>query len=165
LEFHEVSVDQATGSITLRAKFPNPHDVLLPGMYVRAVLDEAVDKNALLAPQQGITRDARGNALAMIVDGGNRVEERSVVTGRAIGSDWLITSGLSAGERLIIQGLNKVHAGDPVVPVSMDADAPRTAGRSTEADLASAGVAARGEDAGTAARHVSPSPEHGSLDQ
>ncbi|MGH8259625.1 MAG: efflux RND transporter periplasmic adaptor subunit, partial [Steroidobacteraceae bacterium] len=75
LEFREVSVDQATGSITLRARFPNPHGILLPGMYVRAVIDEAVDRSALLAPQQGITRDPRGNALAMVVDGQDRIEQ------------------------------------------------------------------------------------------
>jgi membrane fusion protein (multidrug efflux system) len=103
--------------------------MLLPGMYVRAVIDEAVDKNALLAPQQGITRDPRGNALALIVDGRDRIEQRSVVTDRAIGSDWLIRSGLSAGDRLVVQGLDKVHPGDTVVPVELGADTPRADAR------------------------------------
>jgi membrane fusion protein (multidrug efflux system) len=118
LKFQEVSVDEATGSVTLRAQFPNPQGVLLPGMYVRAVLDEAVNNAALLAPQQAISRDPKGNAMAMVVGSDNRVERRTVVTARALGNDWLVTAGLNAGDRLIVEGLNKVRAGDTVRPVA-----------------------------------------------
>jgi membrane fusion protein (multidrug efflux system) len=114
LRFQEVAVDQETGSVTLRAQFPNPKGVLLPGMYVRAVLDEARSSSALLAPQRGISRDSNGNGVAMIVGANDKVEQRTVVTSRAVGNNWLITSGLSAGDRLIVEGLGKVHPGDTV---------------------------------------------------
>jgi membrane fusion protein (multidrug efflux system) len=114
LEFAEVSVDEATGSVTLRAKFPNPDDTLLPGMYVRAVLDEAVSQEAVLAPQQGITRDPKGNATAMVVGAKGTVEPRTLVADRAIGDRWLVTSGLAAGDKLIVEGLNKIGPGMPV---------------------------------------------------
>jgi membrane fusion protein (multidrug efflux system) len=118
LKFQEVSVDEATGSVTLRAQFPNPQGVLLPGMYVRAVLDEAVNNAAVLAPQQAISRDPKGNAMAMVVGSDNKVERRPVVTERALGNDWLVTAGLNPGDRLIVEGLNKVRVGDTVRPVA-----------------------------------------------
>jgi membrane fusion protein (multidrug efflux system) len=111
LEFAEVAVDEATGTVTMRARFPNPDDTLLPGMYVRAVLDQAVDATAILAPQQGITRDAKGNATALVVGAGDKVEVRTLVTDRAIGDRWLVLSGLAAGDRLVVEGLNKVGPG------------------------------------------------------
>ncbi len=114
LEFAEVSVDEATGSVTLRAQFPNPDDTLLPGMYVRAVLDQASDRTAILAPQQGVTRDAKGNATAMVVGAGDKVELRTLVVDRAIGDRWLVTSGLAAGDKLIVEGLNRIGPGMPV---------------------------------------------------
>lgn len=114
LEFAEVAVEEATGTVTLRAIFPNPNETLLPGMYVRAVLDQAVDNTAILAPQQGITHDAKGNATALVVGAGDKVEVRTLVTERAIGDRWLVTSGLAAGDRLIVEGLNKVGPGMPV---------------------------------------------------
>ena len=119
LEFAEVAVDEATGSVTLRATFPNPDGTLLPGMYVRAVLDQAVDTTAILAPQQGITHDAKGNATALVVGAGDKVEPRTLVADRAIGDRWLVTSGLAAGERLIVEGLNKVGPGMPVRPTEI----------------------------------------------
>lgn len=128
LKFQEVAVDEATGSITLRAQFPNPDGVLLPGMYVRAVLDQAVNNAAILAPQQGITRDAKGAAIAMVVGKDNKVEQRTVVADRAIGNHWLITGGLAAGDRIVVEGLNKIHAGDSVRPVALDTDSARAAG-------------------------------------
>jgi membrane fusion protein, multidrug efflux system len=111
LEFAEVAVDEATGTVTMRARFPNPDDTLLPGMYVRAVLDQAVSATAILAPQQGITRDAKGNATAMVVGAGDKVEVRTLVTDRAIGDRWMVTSGLAAGDRLVVEGLNKDGVG------------------------------------------------------
>jgi len=123
LKFQEVAVDEATGSVTLRAQFPNPDGVLLPGMYVRAVVNEAVSPAGILAPQQGVTRDARGNAVAMVVNKSNQVEQRSLVADRVIGSSWLITSGLAAGDQLIIEGVNKIRAGDTVTPVAVNLEA------------------------------------------
>jgi membrane fusion protein (multidrug efflux system) len=119
LEFAEVSVDEATGSVTLRATFPNPDGMLLPGMYVRAVLDQAVATTAILAPQQGISHDPKGNATALVVGAGDKVEPRTLVADRAIGDRWLVTSGLAAGDRLIVEGLNKVGPGMPVHPVEV----------------------------------------------
>ncbi len=114
LEFAEVAVDEATGTVTLRARFPNPDDTLLPGMYVRAILDQAVDQAAILAPQQGVTRDAKGNATALVVGAGDKVEPRTLAAERAIGDRWLVTSGLAAGDKLIVEGLNKIGPGMPV---------------------------------------------------
>lgn len=119
LEFAEVAVDEATGTVTLRAKFPNPDDLLLPGMYVRAVLDQAIDTTAILAPQQGISHDPRGNATALVVGAGDKAELRTVVTDRAIGDRWLVTSGLAAGDRLIVEGLNKIGPTMPVHPTEV----------------------------------------------
>ena len=101
LEFSDVTVDETTGSITLRAVFPNPDHVLLPGMFVRARLDEGVNENALLVPQQGITRNPRGEATAMVVGAGDKVETRTLTTAQAIGDKWLVTDGLKAGDRVI----------------------------------------------------------------
>jgi membrane fusion protein (multidrug efflux system) len=119
LEFAEVAVEEATGSVTLRAIFPNRQETLLPGMYVRAVLDQAVAKTAILAPQQGITHDAKGNATAMVVGAGDKIEVRTLVAERAIGDRWLVTSGLAAGDRLVVEGLNKIGPGMPVHPIEV----------------------------------------------
>jgi membrane fusion protein (multidrug efflux system) len=124
LKFSEVAVDAATGSVTLRAEFPNAAGTLLPGMYVRAELAQAVDPGAILAPQQGITRDPKGNATAMIVDADGRVRTRSATTTRAIGDKWLVSWGLSAGDRLVVQGSNKIRDGDVVRVVDAAAAAP-----------------------------------------
>jgi membrane fusion protein (multidrug efflux system) len=122
LQFAEVAVDQATGSVTLRAEFPNPEGTLLPGMYVRAVVEEAVDPQGVLAPQQGISRDGQGNAVALVIGDGNRVEQRVVETRQAIADQWLIARGLHSGDRLLVQGLNKVRVGQTVRPVEVGAD-------------------------------------------
>ncbi|GAA0748334.1 efflux RND transporter periplasmic adaptor subunit [Ideonella azotifigens] len=120
LKLQEVAVDEATGSVTLRASFPNPEGLLLPGMYVRAVLAQAQDSAALLAPQQGVTRDPKGNATALVVNSANKVEQRTLTTDRAIGDRWLVGSGLAAGERLVVEGSDKVKAGDTVKPVAVE---------------------------------------------
>ncbi|MGC6386418.1 efflux RND transporter periplasmic adaptor subunit [Ewingella sp. S1.OA.A_B6] len=111
LELAEVSVDESTGSVTLRAVFPNQEHELLPGMYVRASVSQGVRNDVILAPQQGITRDAKGDATALVVDKDNKVESRQVTTEGVVGNKWLITSGLQAGERLITEGTGKVQAG------------------------------------------------------
>ena len=114
LQFQEIAVDESTGSVTLRATFSNPDGVLLPGMYVRALIDEAINSAAILVPQQAIQRDPKGNATALIVTADNKVEKRVVVTERAIGDTWLVNSGLNAGDRVIVEGVNKVRVGDAV---------------------------------------------------
>jgi len=111
LEFSDVTVDQTTGSITLRAIFPNPDHTLLPGMFVRARLEEGVNPDALLVPQQGVTRTPRGDASAMVVGEGDKVEVRQITATQAIGDKWLGTEGLKTGDRVIITGLQKVRPG------------------------------------------------------
>ena len=114
LEFSEVSVDQTTGSVTLRAVFQNPDHTLLPGMFVHARLQAGVAANAILVPQQGITRDLKGTPTALIVNQDNKVETRTLVANRTIGSDWLVEKGLNAGDRVITEGLQYVKPGAQV---------------------------------------------------
>jgi len=114
LQFSDVTVEPGTGSFLLRVVVPNPNRLLLPGMYVRATISEGVLKNALLAPQRGITRDPKGNATAMVVGKDDKVELRNVTTARAVGDQWLVTSGLTAGDRVIVEGLQKIGPGMPV---------------------------------------------------
>lgn len=123
LEFSDVSVDQTTGSITLRAIIPNPDHSLLPGMFVRAKLDEGTDPEALLVPQQAITRTPTGQATAMVVGADNKVEVRSVDASQAIGSQWLVTSGLKSGDRVITVGLQRARQGSQVTPEEVKPDA------------------------------------------
>ena len=111
LEFSDVTVDQTTGSITLRAIFPNPDKTLLPGMFVRAQLEEGTNPNALLVPQQGVTRTPRGDASAMVIGKEDKVEVRNITATQAIGDKWLVTSGLKDGDRVIVTGLQKVKPG------------------------------------------------------
>ena len=111
LEFSEVSVDETTGSVTLRAVFPNPDHTLLPGMFVHARLQAGVNANAILAPQQGVTRDLKGTPTAMVVNQENKVELRQLKASRTLGSDWLIEEGLNPGDRLITEGLQYVRPG------------------------------------------------------
>jgi membrane fusion protein, multidrug efflux system len=114
LEFSEVTVDQGTGSVTLRAIFPNPDGLLLPGMFVRATIQEGVREGAVLAPQQGITHGPDGSATALVVDANSTVEKRSIELDRAIGDQWVVTKGLAAGDRLIVGGLQKIKPGQQV---------------------------------------------------
>ena len=116
LQFSEVTVDPSSGAVTLRATFANPDGLLLPGMYVRARLVEGRRTDAILAPQQGITRDARGRATAMVVGAGNKVEVRQVETDRPVGDRWIVTKGLKAGDRLIVEGLVNLRPGTVVQP-------------------------------------------------
>jgi membrane fusion protein (multidrug efflux system) len=114
LEFSEVSVDQTTGSVTLRAVFPNPNHTLLPGMFVHAGLQSGVNEQAILVPQQGVTRDLKGTPTALVVNKDNKVELRTLVANRTSGTDWVIEKGLSAGDRVITEGLQYVKPGAEV---------------------------------------------------
>ncbi|MBL0313620.1 MAG: efflux RND transporter periplasmic adaptor subunit [Holophagaceae bacterium] len=121
LKFSDVSVDPTTGSQILRMVFPNPHHVLLPGMYVRAVVEEGIADQAILVPQQGVTRDPKGNAIAMVVDGSGKVEQRTLKVDRAIGAKWLVTEGLNSGDKVVLEGLQKVRPGMAVTVVPFGA--------------------------------------------
>jgi membrane fusion protein (multidrug efflux system) len=114
LQFRDVTVDPTTGSMTLRMVFPNPRQILLPGMFVRAVIEEGVNEQALCVPQQGIVRDPKGNAVAWIVNADGKVEQRALELDRPLGDTWLVAAGLAPGDRLIVEGLQKVRPGDAV---------------------------------------------------
>ncbi|MBV8042015.1 multidrug efflux RND transporter periplasmic adaptor subunit AcrA [Pluralibacter sp.] len=122
LEFSDVTVDQTTGSITLRAIFPNPDHTLLPGMFVRAKLEEGVNPDALLVPQQGVTRTPRGEASVMVIGEGDKVEVRKVTATQAIGDKWLVTAGLKTGDRVIVTGLQKIRPGVQVKAQEVNSD-------------------------------------------
>ncbi|MFA5988488.1 MAG: efflux RND transporter periplasmic adaptor subunit [Sphingomonas sp.] len=117
LEFSEVTVDAATGTVTLRARFPNPQGLLLPGMFVRAQLTQGTQASAFLIPQQAVTRDARGNASVLIVGANNIAETRSIVATSTQGANWVVTSGLAPGDKIIVEGLLRARPGKPVKPV------------------------------------------------
>lgn len=135
LLFSEVTVDAGTGAITLRAEFPNPDQRLLPGMYVRAVLEEGIAQQALLVPQRAVSRDARGQASALVVNADGKAERRDLVTERAVGDRWLVTTGIAAGERVIVDNLQKVKAGALVKPLPWSAPKRETAGLRPLTDL------------------------------
>ena len=116
LEFSEVTVDEGTGSVTLRALMPNPERFLLPGMFVREEIQEGVRQDAVLAPQQGISHNQKGEPIALIVDRDGTVALRVLTTDRAIGDQWLVTSGLAPGDRVIVEGLQFARPGASVVP-------------------------------------------------
>ncbi|HEY8369146.1 MAG TPA: efflux RND transporter periplasmic adaptor subunit [Thermodesulfobacteriota bacterium] len=117
LQFTDVTVDESTGAVTLRAVFPNPKGELLPGMYVRAILQQGVAEQAILVPQQGVSRDPRGNAIALVVGDDGTVEQRTLEVSRAIGDKWLVTAGLRPGDRVIVEGLQRARPGSVVTPV------------------------------------------------
>ena len=111
LQFTDVSVDESTGMVSLRALFPNPEHILLPGMYVRAVIAEGVDENALLVPQRALRRDPKGQASVLLVDGGGKVDVRLVDVGRTVGDSWQVLSCLKPGDRVIVEGGQNVRPG------------------------------------------------------
>lgn len=129
LKFSEVTVDQSTGSVTLRAVFPNPKQQLLPGMFVRAVLEEGVSEQAILVPQRGVTRNPKGEALAMVVGAEEKVESRPIKVLRTVGDAWLATEGLKAGDRVIVEGIQRTRPGTPVkaVPFGVKPEGPAPA--------------------------------------
>ena len=128
LQFRDVTVDPTTGSVVLRVVFPNPNGVLLPGMFVRAVVQEGVDKQAILIPQQAVSRDPKGNPLTLIVDAQSNVQLRMLTLDRAIGDQWLVSSGLAPGERVIIEGMQKVKPGAPVKAVPFETSGGKNSG-------------------------------------
>ena len=121
LKFSEVTIDPTTGSFMLRMVFPNPKHILLPGMYVRAIVQEGEVDRAILVPQQGVSRDPKGNPVALTVDGSGKVEQRKIAVDRAIGDKWLVSEGLNPGDRLIVEGMQKVRPGASVKVASFDA--------------------------------------------
>ncbi|HEY5911496.1 MAG TPA: efflux RND transporter periplasmic adaptor subunit [Verrucomicrobiae bacterium] len=128
LQFQDISVDPTTGSVILRMVFPNPDGLLLPGMFVRGVVQEGVNEQAILVPQQTVARDTKGNPVALVVSSTNTAEIRQLVLDRAIGDQWLVTSGLAPGDRVIAEGIQKVRPGDPVTEVPFDAGGKPVAG-------------------------------------
>ena len=132
LEFTDVTVDPGTGSYSLRVRVPNPDNLLLPGMYVRAVVELGTRPDGILAPQQGISRDAKGNATALVVTPEGKVEPRVVATSRTVGDQWLVDDGLQAGDRVIIEGLQKVRPGGNATAV--EAGKPQAAGAAPPRD-------------------------------
>ena len=128
LKFTEVTVEPSTGSVTLRMVFPNPDHVLLPGMFVRAVVEQGADEAAILAPQMGVTRNPKGDPIAMVVGKDGKVEQRILEVQRAMGDRWLVTSGLAAGDQLIVDGLQRIRPGVPVTAVPYAPPAPTVSG-------------------------------------
>ncbi|WP_206997460.1 efflux RND transporter periplasmic adaptor subunit [Trinickia mobilis] len=140
LQFSDVTVDQTTGSVTVRAIFPNPNRVLLPGMFVRAHIEEGVNENAMLVPQIGVTHDPKGDAVAMIVGQDNKVTPRVIVTSGMHGPDWIVDSGLQPGDRVIVQGTEKVRPGMEVKAVPAQLAASPASGAAAGAAPAASGA-------------------------
>lgn len=138
LQFSEVTVDQGTGAVTLRAVFPNDAGLLLPGMFVREQLQEGVQQNGILAPQQGVTHNQKGEPTALVVDPSGKVQSRILTTDRAIGDFWLVSKGLESGDRLIVSGVQKVHPGIEVTAKEVKLDDSATASSSPPGASASA---------------------------
>lgn len=121
LKFSDVTVEPSTGSFILRMVFPNPKHTLLPGMYVRALIQEGVAEHAILIPQQGVSRDPKGNPVVLIVDGAGKVQQRPITVDRPIGDKWFVSAGLEPGDQVIVEGIQKVRPGVPVKVVPFDA--------------------------------------------
>ncbi|MCA1370578.1 efflux RND transporter periplasmic adaptor subunit [Bradyrhizobium sp. BRP14] len=123
LLFSEAAVDETTGQVTLRGEFPNPNNDLLPGMYVRVQIQQGLEKDAITVPQQAVQRNNAGQSQVYVVSADNKVEFRNVTLGRTVGERWQVTSGLKAGEKVIVEGFQKVGPGAPVVPIAWDPNA------------------------------------------
>jgi len=136
LQFADVSVDPGTGNVTLRALFPNPKGELMPGMYVRAVLDSGLNDKAITVPQVGVTRNPKGQATAMVLGKDGKVEQRVITTGTTVGDRWVVNSGLADGDRVIVEGLQKVRPGAPAVAVAAPTPAAVSAGAAPAAAAA-----------------------------
>ena len=147
LEFSEVSVDPTTGSYGLRVKVANPEGVLMPGMYVRAVIGGGVRNGAVLVPMQGIARDAKGDTSAMVVNPQGKVEVRPVKVSRALGDKWLVEDGLKAGDKVIVEGLQKIAPDMPVQATEQGSDAARPAATAGSQGAAAPAPASTAPDA------------------
>ena len=146
LSFAEAMVDPSTGAVALRVVVPNPEQLLLPGMFVRAKVANGERQNAILAPQQGVTRTPRGSATAMVVDAEGKVEVRDIKVSRAIGDNWLVDEGLKAGDRVIVEGLQKIQPGAAVTATERGSEAkPAVAGNAAPADAAKPAAAPKPE--------------------
>jgi membrane fusion protein (multidrug efflux system) len=130
LQFRDVTVDPTTGSVILRIVFPNPKGYLLPGMFVRAVLEEGVNPKALLIPQQAVSRNPKGDPFTLIVDAESKVQQRMIMLDRAIGDAWLVSSGIVAGESVIVEGVQKARPGAIVKAVPFEAGGGKKNGES-----------------------------------
>ena len=117
VQFSEMMVNESTGTVTLRARFPNPQGVLLPGMFVQALFTQAIDPNVFLVPQQAVQRDVGGEAFVFVVGRGNKAERRRVVANRTFGADWVVSAGLNNGDKVITQGTGNLRSGAPIRPV------------------------------------------------
>lgn len=146
LQFADVSVDQTTGSVALRALVPNPKTELLPGMFVRARIDEGTKESAILIPQRAVTRDQNGRPIALVVDKAGKVERRQLETDRAVGDSWLVTKGIAPGDQIVIEGLQKAKPGATVKPVP--------AGAAKDAGSVAKGAATTANDPGAAAKEA-----------
>ncbi len=122
LRLTEVTVDPATGTMIVRAEFPNPDHLLMPGMYVQAEIAEGIDPNAITIPQPALQRDNKGEPFVYVIDQDNKIANRSVQLDRALGGDWVVLDGLKDGDRVVVEGLQKVHPGAVVKPVEKTAD-------------------------------------------
>ena len=140
VEFSEVLVDQSTGTVTVRARFANPQNVLLPGMFVRARFAQTIDKSVILVPQPAVARDPKGEATLFVVGADGKAESRKIIADRALGADWVVSEGLKPGDKIIVQGTAKLRAGQPIEAVP--ADAPQTVAPPAEAGSAGSADAA-----------------------
>jgi membrane fusion protein (multidrug efflux system) len=133
IQFSEVTVSEATGTVALRAKFPNPQGTLMPGMFVQAVFEQAIEPSAYLVPQQALQRDLGGGAFVFVVGQGDKIETRTITTSRTYNSNWVVTAGLKPGDRIITQGTANLKRGMAVRPIAASAPqrvTPRPAGAS-----------------------------------
>ncbi|WP_322059914.1 efflux RND transporter periplasmic adaptor subunit [Paraburkholderia sp. J63] len=161
LQFTDVTVDQTTGSVTIRALFPNPDRVLLPGMFVRARIDEGTNENAFLVPQVGVQHDQKGQATVLLVDNSNKVVSHPIVTSGTQGQDWVVESGLQPGDRVIVQGTEKVRPGATVKAVAANLPPPPPPGapsadEATASGYANAGAGGASGASGASAASAAP---------
>ncbi|RKT24933.1 membrane fusion protein (multidrug efflux system) [Paraburkholderia sp. RAU2J] len=150
LQFTDVTVDQGTGSVTVRAIFKNADKVLLPGMFVRAKIEEGVNQNALVVPQVGITHDQKGQPTALVIGADNKVELRSLVTAGTFGTNWVVASGLKPGDRVIVQGTDKARPGQQVKPVAAQLPATPASDAAAQGAPAASGAAQTAQPASAA---------------
>jgi membrane fusion protein (multidrug efflux system) len=150
LQFTDVTVDQGTGSVTVRAIFNNADKVLLPGMFVRAKIEEGVNQNALVVPQVGITHDQKGQPTTLVVGADNKVELRQIVTAGTFGSNWVVAGGLNPGDRVIVQGTDKARPGQQVKPVAAQLPATPASDAPAQGAPAASGAAQTAQPASAA---------------